>query len=66
MPSTDNAETPFSFKATARLHATEYAVFLRWIILSVWTGPETSCLAQEGKQRRQILREDKILQSRLQ
>lgn len=64
MSSTENAETPFSFKATAHLHASQYALSLPCIALSVWTGSETSCLPQEGKQRRHILHEDKLLQSR--
>ena len=55
MSSTENAETPFSFKVTAHLHATEYALSLLCSILSVWTGPETSCLPQVGKQRRHTL-----------
>lgn len=65
MSSTENVESPFSFKATANLHASEYALSLLCITQSVWTGPKTSCPPQEGKQGRHILHEVKLLQSRL-
>jgi len=71
MSSTENVETPFSFKATAHLHATEYALSLLRIILSVWAGPETSCLPQEHKQRRypagrQVIAKQAVMMSELQ